>query len=78
MRRLRTDDFDLDGNSFFRVLKFNLVDKLLPIGNFRAGTGLKPGLVLLFLHWFGRPLFKVLIRYEPHLHRLYLKLGRSK
>lgn len=76
MPHLRTDDYDVTGNSFFRVLRFNLLNKLVPTGNYRLGTGLKPGLVLLFLHWFGRPLFRILIHYEPQLHRLYLKIKR--
>jgi len=76
MPRLRTDTYDMTGSSFFRVLRFNLLNKLVPIGNYRLGTGLKPGLVLLFLHWFGRPLFKILIHYEPQLHRLYQKIKR--
>lgn len=76
MPRLRTDTYDMTGSSFCRVLRFNLLNKLVPIGNYRLGTGLKPGLVLLFLHWFGRPLFKILIHYEPQLHRLYQKIKR--
>ncbi len=77
MPLLRTNDYDVTGNSFFRVLRFNLLNKLVPTGNYRLGTGLKPGLVLLFLHWFGRPLFRILIRYEPQLHRLYRKIKRQ-
>ena len=76
MKFLRTSRFDITGNSFFRVLRFSLLNKLVPTGNYRLGTGLRPGLTLLFLHWFGRPLFRILIHYEPQLHRLYLKLKR--
>jgi hypothetical protein len=77
MPLLRTDDYDVTGNSFFRVLRFNSLNKLFPTGNYRLGTGLKPGLVLLFLHWFGRPLFRILIHYEQQLHRLYQKIKRQ-
>lgn len=76
MKRVRTPRYDLNGNSFFRVFRFNMINKVIPLGNFRQGTGFKPALVLLFLHWFGRPLFRVLIHYEPQLHRLYQKLKR--
>ena len=76
MKYLRTSRFDITGNSFFRVLRFSLLNKLVPTGNYRLGTGLRPGLTLLFLHWLGRPLFRILIHYEPQLHRLYLKLKR--
>lgn len=77
MPDLRTPQYDVSGNTFFRVLRFNLLNKIIPTGNYRMGTGLKPGLVLLFLHWFGRPLLKVLIRYEPHLHRLYQRIRKN-
>lgn len=78
MKFVRNSRFDLSGNSFFRVFRMNVLDKFFPVGNFSLGIGLKPGLVLLFLHWFGRPLFWLLIRFEPYLHRLYLKLGRNR
>jgi len=77
MKTLRTSNYDIAGNSFFRVFRFNLLNKIVPIGNFRLGTGLKPGLVLLFLHWFGKPIFTVLVRFEPLLHKIYMKLGRA-
>lgn len=76
MKNLKTPRYDITGNSFFRVLRFNLLNKVAPTGNYRRGTGLRPGMTLLFLHWFGRPLFRLLIRYEPHLHRLHQKLKR--
>ena len=76
MRKLNSPRFDISGNSFFRVLRFSLVNTLFPTGNYRMGTGLRPGLTLLFLHWFGRSLFRLLIRYEPQLHRLYQKLKK--
>lgn len=78
MRTIRTSKFDISGNSFFRVFKSNILNKLIAVGKFRMGTGFKPGLVLLFLHWFGRPLFRMLIHFEPYLHRLYQKIRRQK
>jgi len=76
MKNLKTLRYDITGNSFFRVLRFNLVNKLVPTGNYRLRTGLRPGMTLLFLHWFGRPIFRLFIRYEPQLHRLYQKLKK--
>ena len=76
MKYLRTSRYDITGNSFFRGLRFSLLNKLVPTGNYRLGAGLIPGMTLLFLHWFGRPLFRILIHYEPKLHQLYLKLKR--
>ena len=77
MGRLTNFRFDISGNSFFRVIRFNLVNKLVPTGNYRMGTGLRPGLTLLFLHWFGKPLFRILIHYEPYLHRIYQRLRKQ-
>lgn len=77
MVKLRTPKYDIAGNTIFRVLRFNLFNKIVPIGNYRMGTGLKPGLVLLVLHWFGRPLFRVLIHYEPILHRIYQRFRKN-
>jgi len=76
MKPIRTSRYDIAGNGFFRVFRINLMNIFVPLGNFKRGAGLKPSLVLLFLHWFGRPLFQVLIRYERYLHKLYLKIKR--
>jgi len=78
MKTLRTASYDIQGNGFFRVFRFNLLNMIVPIGNYRAGTGLKSALVLLCLHWFGKPILGLLVRFEPHLHRLYLRIKKSK
>lgn len=78
MKTLRTSSYDIEGNSFFRVFRLNMLNYLVPIGNFRTGTGIKPALVLLCLHWFGKPIFKILIRFEPYLHKLYMKIGKAR
>ena len=76
MSKVKNSRFDISGNSFIRVMRFSFVNTLLPTGNYRMGAGLRPGVTLLLLHWFGRPLFKVLIHYEPYLHRIYQKLKK--
>jgi hypothetical protein len=76
MKHLKTSRYDLTGNSFFRVLRFNLLNRLIPTGNYRMGTGLRPGLTLLFIHWFGQSLFRLFIHWEPQLHRLYQRLKK--
>lgn len=73
----RTIRHDIRGNSFFRVVRLNVMNKLVPLGNYRHGVGLRPALVLLVLHYFSRPLFHLLIRYEHQLHRIYQKLRRQ-
>jgi hypothetical protein len=78
MPLLKTSNHDLTGNRFQRVFRLNLLDRIVPLGIVRGGTGLKPALVLLFLHRCGGPLFSLLIRYERHVHRLYQLLRRRR
>ncbi len=78
MATLKTSNHDLAGNRFQRAFRFNVLDRLVPLGIVRGGTGLKPALVLLVLHRCGRPLFALLIRYERQVHRLYQLLRRRR
>jgi hypothetical protein len=71
MRTLKTSGHDIAGNSFFRTFRLNVLNKMIPLGDYRFGIGLRPALVLLVLHYFSRPVFHLLIRYEPQFHRLY-------
>ena len=71
MTTLRTSQHDIKGNSFFRVVRLNALNKIIPLGNYRHGVGLRPALVLLIVHNFGRPIFNLLVRHEHRLHRLY-------
>lgn len=71
MRKLRTSGHDIAGNSFLRTTRLNLLNKILPLGNYGSGVGLRPALILLVLHYVSRPIFTLLIRYEPQFHRLY-------
>jgi hypothetical protein len=76
MPPLKTSNHDLTGNRFPRVFRLNVLDRFVPLGILRGGTGLKPALVLLFLHRCGRPLFTILIRCERQVHRLEQLLSR--
>ena len=73
MKPLKTKTYDIAGNSFFRVVKLGLLNKIIPIGNFKQGTGTRPALTLLMLHYFGRPLFWFGVRYE-RLFRFLIKV----
>jgi len=78
MKRLTTRTYDLAGNSFWRVVRLNVFNKIFPVGNFRQGVGGRPALVLTMLHLIGRPVFNLIIRYEHPLHRLYQKLRKGR
>ncbi|THB71825.1 MAG: hypothetical protein D6B25_17980 [Desulfobulbaceae bacterium] len=76
MKRLFTQTYDIAGNSFLRVVKLCALNKVLPIGNFKHGIGMRPAVVLLLLHYLGKPLFRVTIKYEQQLHRIYQRLKK--
>ena len=77
MRRLFTAGFDISGNSIYRAIKFGLLNKWIPLGNFNQGPGLRPAFTLLILHTFGKPLFWCAIRFQPYLHQLRSRLIRK-
>ena len=78
MKKLLTSRFDISGNNFFRAFRIGMLNKVIPIGNLKQGPGLKPGLVLLLMHYFGKPLFWISVRNERYLTSLYLRLRRKK
>ena len=78
MKKLITSNYDLAGNGFFRVMTLGALNKILPVGNFRHGLGLRPAFTLLFLHWFGRPVFWISIRFEKQLRGIYLRLRPNR
>ena len=74
MRRLLTPKYDIAGNSFYRVFKLCCLNKIVPIGNFKHGPGLKASLVLLLLHYLGKPIYMLSTRYERYVHNLKEKV----
>lgn len=77
MKKLRTDRHDIAGNEFIRVVRLNLLNKYIPIGNFKRGVGYKPILTLMVSHYLGKPLFYIVLRYERVFNRLYRFLRRG-
>lgn len=70
-RPLLNKRFDLTGNSVLRVFRHQLLARCLPLGNYRGGAGMKCLVIFSVLHYLGRPLFLVLVRFERQLHSLY-------
>lgn len=62
---------DLTGNSVLRVAGQQLLARCIPLGNYRGGAGFKCLVIFVVLHYAGKPLFHVLIRFERQLHSLY-------
>lgn len=70
-RPLLNNRCDLTGNSVLRVFRHQLLARCIPLGNYRGGAGIKCLVIFSVLHYVGRPLFQVLVRYERQLHSLY-------
>ncbi|MGB5231352.1 MAG: hypothetical protein WBN83_07520 [Desulfoprunum sp.] len=70
--------FDLAGFDCLRVTRLLMLNRIIPIGNFGGGGGVRCLVVLAVLHLLGRPLFTILIRYEQRLHSLYMFLKNQK
>lgn len=70
-RTVLTDRGDLAGNSVLRLFRHQVLARCIPLGNYRGGAGLKCLVIFVVLHYLGRPLFRVLVRYEQRLHSLY-------
>ena len=77
MKRLFTAQFDISGNSIYRVIKIGFLNKFIPVGNFNQGPGVRPAFTLWILHYLGRPLFWFAVRFERHLHYLRYKFSRK-
>lgn len=58
-RRVTTRNYDLAGNPIGRVLRRELIFRLIPIGNFGGGPNLIFLLRLWVLHKFGRILYRL-------------------
>ncbi len=69
--------FGLTGNSTARVLRHYLLSRCIPMGNAVGGPGIKPLLVLLLLHYAGRPIFWLVVRFERQVLFLY-KIAQKK
>ena len=72
MKRSVVDkQYDLTGNSVVRVFSQQMRSRFIPMGNFRGGAGFRCLTILFILHYFGRPLFQLLIRFERELSYIY-------
>lgn len=62
---------DITGSPILRVFRHQLLAWCLPLGNYRGGAGIRCLVIFSLLHYAGRPLFTILIRYERQLNALY-------
>jgi len=69
---------DIDDHELLRIGRLYLYSRFIPTGNMGTGPGIRCLAVLYVLHRFGRPLFRLLIRYEDRLTAVYRRLGRLR
>ena len=75
--KIMTKGYDLASNPFRRVFGHYLLSRVIPLGCYRGGGGLKCLLVLSVSSFLGRPVFWFVTRFEgpiSRLQRLLIKL----
>lgn len=70
MNSVLNKQYDLKGLEISRLVKFALMAKFVPMGNFRGGPGARCLVVLSLLHFFGYPLYFLHARYGENLRPL--------
>jgi len=76
-----TRRYDLAGNSILRVFRHQVLARCIPLGNYGGGAGFKCLLTFVVLHYFGKPIFTILVRFERQaafLHKVKDRLKREK
>ena len=66
-----TNGYDVASSPIHRVFGHYLLSRIVPMGMYRGGAGLKCLLVLSMTHYLGRPIFWFVTRFEPQMARLY-------
>ncbi len=74
--RVMSRGYDLTSSPMLRVLKHYLLGRLIPMGFYHGGGGLKCLLILTVTHSLGRPIFWFVTRFELQMARLYTLRGR--
>lgn len=67
-------NYDLSGNEIRRITKLFFMNKLIPFGNLGGMTRLRELIILTGMHCCGSIAFRILIRSEGMLDRLYRKM----
>ncbi len=70
MTRVTSKQYDMAGHGVWRVLRQDIVSRLMPFGNFGGGPNLKYLLRMIALHSAGAPFFALMMR----LHSLRMRL----
>lgn len=66
-----TNGYDITSSPIRRVFGHYLLSRIVPMGMYHGGAGLKCLLVLSMTHYLGQPIFWFVTRFEPQMARLY-------
>ena len=69
-KNIMTRCYDLRSNPMRRILGHYLLSRVVPLGAYRNGAGLKCLLVLSVCTYMGRPIFWFVTRFERVMARL--------
>ncbi len=69
-KKIMTSGYDLRSNPLHRVFRHYLLSRVIPLGCYQRGGGMKCLLVLSVSSYFGRPLFWFGARFERTMSRL--------
>ncbi len=70
-KKLMSKGFDSVSSPMHRVFRHYLLSRIIPMGAYQQGGGIKCLLILSATHYFGRPIFWFITRFEPQMARLY-------
>lgn len=73
-KKITSASFDISGNSIFRLTRFYILSRVIPMGDNRGGPGWKCLLVLIVYHYFGRHIYW----FDGRFHRITNLLRRVK
>ena len=76
-RKITGKNYDMTSNPFHRVTRHYLLSRVIPMGMYRGGAGLKCVLVLMVSSLLGKPLYWSATRFERQtalLRRIKTKL----
>lgn len=74
MQKVANQRLEAGRGDILRLSRLNMLARIVPLGNFAGGPGWRCLATMMVLHYLGRPLFIILVRYETQLTALYRRL----
>lgn len=74
MQKITNGRLEAGRGDILRLGRLYLLDRVIPLGNFAGGPGWRCLATMTVLHFIGKPLFIILVRYETQLTAFYRRL----